>query len=105
MSKPRDQHPLVYSCSGCSSAAQLANHVALQLDRRGVAEMSCIAGVGGDVSFIRWVLMAFAAKWNRGLAALRDGRGRKDAGFQLRMRVAITGRIRHLRSHRSRGRA
>lgn len=27
----------------------MANHVALQLDRRGVAEMSCIAGVGGDV--------------------------------------------------------
>lgn len=41
--------PLVYSCSGCSSAAQLANQVALQLDRRGVAEMSCIAGVGGNV--------------------------------------------------------
>lgn len=41
--------PLVYSCSGCSSAAQLANHVALQLDRRGIAEMSCIAGIGGDV--------------------------------------------------------
>jgi len=41
--------PLVYSCSGCSSAAQMANHVALQLDRRNVAEMSCIAGVGGNV--------------------------------------------------------
>ena len=41
--------PLVYSCSGCSSAAQLANHVALRLDRCGAAEMSCIAGVGGDV--------------------------------------------------------
>lgn len=41
--------PLVYSCSGCSSAAQLANDVALQLDRRGTAEMSCIAGVGGHV--------------------------------------------------------
>ena len=41
--------PLVYSCSGCSSAAQLANHVALQLDRSGVAEMSCVAGIGGDV--------------------------------------------------------
>jgi len=27
----------------------MANHVALQLDRRGLAEMSCIAGVGGDV--------------------------------------------------------
>lgn len=41
--------PLVYSCSGCSSAAQMANYLALQLDRRGVAEMSCIAGVGGGV--------------------------------------------------------
>lgn len=41
--------PLVYSCSGCSNAAQLANHVALRLDREQVAEMSCIAGVGGDV--------------------------------------------------------
>jgi len=41
--------PLVYSCSGCSSAAQLANHVAVELDREHVAEMSCIVGVGGDV--------------------------------------------------------
>ena len=37
MTRPRHQQALVYSCSGCSSAAQLANHVALQLDRRGVA--------------------------------------------------------------------
>ncbi|MDR6536711.1 putative zinc-binding protein [Variovorax soli] len=44
-----DSKPLVYSCSGCSSAAQLANHVAVRLDRQGDAEMSCIAGVGGDV--------------------------------------------------------
>jgi uncharacterized metal-binding protein len=42
--------PLVYSCSGCSSAAQLANAVALKLDRGGMAEMSCIAGVGGGVA-------------------------------------------------------
>ena len=41
--------PLVYSCSGCSNVAQLANAVALRLDRTGLAEMSCIAGVGGDV--------------------------------------------------------
>lgn len=41
--------PLVYSCSGCSSAAQLANDVAIRLDRAGLAEMSCIAGVGGGV--------------------------------------------------------
>ena len=45
----RQHLPLVYSCSGCSSAAQMANHLALQLDRQGIAEMSCIAGVGGDV--------------------------------------------------------
>lgn len=41
--------PLVYSCSGCSSAAQLANDLAVALDREQLAEMSCIAGVGGDV--------------------------------------------------------
>lgn len=40
---------LVYACSGCSNAAQLANHLAVRLDRTGVAEMSCIAGVGGQV--------------------------------------------------------
>src|SRR5690348_6233307 len=45
----RTDLPLVYSCSGCSSAAQLANHLAIRLDRAGKAEMSCIAGVGGDV--------------------------------------------------------
>lgn len=41
--------PLVYSCSGCSSAAQTANYIALKLDRDGEAEMSCISGIGGDV--------------------------------------------------------
>ena len=49
MPRPAADLPLVYSCSGCSSAAQMANHIAVQLDRRGEAEMSCIAGVGGDV--------------------------------------------------------
>ncbi len=49
MPKDRASIPLVYSCSGCSSAAQMANHIALALDRLGAAEMSCIAGVGGDV--------------------------------------------------------
>ncbi len=59
--------PLVYSCSGCSSAAQLANAVALKLDRAGIAEMSCIAGLGGDVpSLLR------TAKSGRPIVAL-DG--------------------------------
>ena len=44
-----DDLPLVYSCSGCSSAAQMANDLAVRLDREEHAEMSCIAGVGGDV--------------------------------------------------------
>ncbi|HOO09571.1 MAG TPA: putative zinc-binding protein, partial [Cyclobacteriaceae bacterium] len=43
------EKPLVYSCSGCSSAAQMANYLAIKLDRAGLAEMSCIAGVGGNV--------------------------------------------------------
>ncbi len=41
--------PLVYSCSGCSDVAQLANSLAVRLDREKLAEMSCIAGVGGGV--------------------------------------------------------
>lgn len=41
--------PIVYSCSGCSSAAQAANVMAIKMDREQLAEMSCIAGVGGDV--------------------------------------------------------
>lgn len=56
MNEPTRQ-PLVYSCSGASSAAQMANHIAVRLDRLGVAEMSCIAGVGGDVkSLVRTAL-------------------------------------------------
>lgn len=50
MDADRAALPLVYSCSGCSSAAQMANHLALALDRSGAAEMSCIAGVGGGVA-------------------------------------------------------
>lgn len=41
--------PIVYSCSGCSNIAQMANDIAVKLDREGIAEMSCIAGVGGHV--------------------------------------------------------
>ena len=48
--KAIDIKPLVYSCSGCSSAAQMANYLAIRLDRLGIAEMSCIAGVGGNVN-------------------------------------------------------
>lgn len=46
----RTDLPIVYSCSGCSSAAQTANMIAIKMDREKVAEMSWIAGVGGDVA-------------------------------------------------------
>ena len=49
MSRDKNSLPLVYSCSGCSNVAQLANDLAVVLDREGHAQMSCIAGVGGDV--------------------------------------------------------
>lgn len=65
--RPTRNLPLIYSCSGCSSAAQLANHLAIRMDREGIAEMSCIAGVGGDVpSLVR------VAKSGRPIAAI-DG--------------------------------
>lgn len=47
--KMTDETPLVYSCSGCSNVAQLANDLAVVMDREGLAQMSCIAGVGGQV--------------------------------------------------------
>jgi uncharacterized metal-binding protein len=52
--------PIVYSCSGCSSAAQMANYLAVRLDREEVAEMSCIAGVGGNVK--KLVRMALSGR-------------------------------------------
>lgn len=41
--------PLIYSCSGCSNVAQLANDMAVEFNSEGIAEMSCIVGVGGNV--------------------------------------------------------
>ena len=45
--------PIVYSCSGCSNLAQLAHDIALNLERDGIAEMSCISGVIGNVEPIK----------------------------------------------------
>lgn len=58
---PRTTLPLVYACSGCSNVAQLANNVALRLDREGLAQMSCIAGVGGQVPAL--VNLACSGRW------------------------------------------
>ncbi|WP_444997021.1 putative zinc-binding protein [Aliikangiella sp. IMCC44359] len=45
--------PIVYSCSGCSNLAQLAHDIALNMERDGIAEMSCISGVIGGVEPIK----------------------------------------------------
>ncbi|MGD0166423.1 MAG: putative zinc-binding protein [Gaiellaceae bacterium] len=37
---------LVYACSGASNLGQLANEIAIRLDRAGLAEMSCAEAVG-----------------------------------------------------------
>jgi uncharacterized metal-binding protein len=41
--------PIVYACSGCSDAGELADRVARRLTQSGIAEMSCLAGIGGRV--------------------------------------------------------
>jgi uncharacterized metal-binding protein len=46
---PKKPVTVVYSCSGCSDAGELADLVARRLAREGVAEMSCLAGIGGRV--------------------------------------------------------
>jgi len=40
---------VVYACSGCSDAGEIADRIARQLTREGAARMSCLAGIGGRV--------------------------------------------------------
>ena len=53
--------PVVYACSGCSDAGEIADRVARQLTRDGAARMSCLAGIGGRVK----PLMSTAEKAGR----------------------------------------
>ena len=46
---PLKNGTVVYACSGCSDAGELADRIARQLTREGAAEMSCLAGIGGRV--------------------------------------------------------
>lgn len=40
---------VIYACSGCSDAGELADRTARELSQRQLGEMSCLAGVGGRV--------------------------------------------------------
>ena len=46
---PAKKPTIVYSCSGCSDAGEIADLIARRLTREGVAQMSCLAGIGGRV--------------------------------------------------------
>jgi uncharacterized metal-binding protein len=46
---PAKKAVVVYACSGCSDAGEIADRVARRLTRAGAAQMSCLAGIGGRV--------------------------------------------------------
>ena len=46
---PANGTAIVYACSGCSDAGEIADRVARRLAHEGVAQMSCLAGIGGRV--------------------------------------------------------
>ncbi|WP_206484388.1 putative zinc-binding protein [Thalassotalea sp. G2M2-11] len=47
------EKPIVYSCSGCSNVARIAHDISLNLDSDGIADMSCVSGVIGNVEPIK----------------------------------------------------
>jgi uncharacterized metal-binding protein len=40
---------IIYACSGCSDAGELADRTARALSQQKLGEMSCLAGIGGRV--------------------------------------------------------
>ena len=46
---PKKPVTVVYACSGCSDAGEIADRIARRLTRDGAAQMSCLAGIGGRV--------------------------------------------------------
>ena len=84
--------PIVYACSGCSDAGELADRIARQIAREGVGEMSCLAGVGGRVKH----LVAVAEKAGRVLVI--DGCPINCARKTLEL--AGVQRVEHLELHK-----
>ena len=48
MKKHRKNDCIVFACAGCSHAGQVAYKLALAIDQKGLAEMSCLAGVAAE---------------------------------------------------------
>ena len=40
---------IVYACAGCSGAGQLSYKLALEMDKKDKAEMSCLAGIAAEI--------------------------------------------------------
>ena len=56
MKKQQENDYIVFACAGCSHAGQVAYKLALAIDEKGIAEMSCLAGVAAEKpSFLRKV--------------------------------------------------
>ncbi len=54
MEKQQNKKTIVFACAGCSHAGGVAYNLALALDKKGMAEMSCLAGVAAEKpSFLR----------------------------------------------------
>jgi len=45
--------PLVFACAGCSPAGKAAYDVAREIDARGAADMSCLAGVAAELPYFQ----------------------------------------------------
>jgi uncharacterized metal-binding protein len=81
--------PLVFACSGCSLAGRLAYDLAQEFDRRGMAEMSCLAGVGaGKSHFLKelrgrevWIIDGCAIECSLGV--FKHVRGTADVHIRL----------------------
>lgn len=57
---------LILACSGGSNVGQIANNLMVELDKRGIGRVYCLAGVGGD-------LMAFVESCKEAEVLLIDG--------------------------------
>jgi uncharacterized metal-binding protein len=50
--KSASSKPVIYACSGCSDAGELADRIARRLTQEGIGRMSCLAGVGAGVKHL-----------------------------------------------------
>ena len=47
--KPADEQPIVFACGGESQIAQIANDIAITLQKNHVASMGCISAIANDL--------------------------------------------------------